>query len=169
MQDVNDTTFRRFNVITLKTMHVLVAGLPCFELNSWLSHRTWHNKRLETLHTSGGRPSPHMEFVTYGLQVLSIRLSVTSSWVRIWRGVVVLGVKVYCFDSGHIFTAVPESGTLLHIPGTQIYGFPNQIIQTGNVDIKSATVHITNHVTVALHPALALPPDACHVFLIGIS
>jgi hypothetical protein len=39
--------------------------------------------------------------------------------------VVVLGVKVYYFDSGHIFTAVPKSGTLLHIPGTQIYGFPN--------------------------------------------
>jgi hypothetical protein len=42
---------RRFNVITLKTMHVLVAGLPCFELNSWLSHRTWHNEAsIKTLH-----------------------------------------------------------------------------------------------------------------------
>jgi hypothetical protein len=66
MQDVNETS-RRFNVITLKTMHVLVAGLPCFELNSWLSHPDLTQRSVYKDITRQAF-SLTWNFVTYGLQ-----------------------------------------------------------------------------------------------------
>jgi hypothetical protein len=51
----------------------LVAGLPCFELNSWLSHRTWHNESVykDITHKWWGLLT-HMEFCN---------LRVTGFWV----------------------------------------------------------------------------------------
>ena len=107
MQDVNATTFETLQRDHIeKTMHVLVAGLPCFEPNSWLSHRTWHNEAfVKTLHKWWRGLLTHMEFCNLrvtGFWVLGY-LSPPLEWGNMaWSGCTGReGVPLFS-DSGHI-------------------------------------------------------------------